>query len=85
MAGLGRKTFTAGEVLTAANVQGYLQDQVVQVYASAAARSSAVGTAVSTGMVSYRTDSGVLEIYNGSAWVLTSEIDSAVLANRVFS
>ena len=68
MAGLGRKVFTAGEVLTAANVQGYLQDQVVQVHASAAARSSALGTAVSTGMVSYRTDGTVIEFYNGSAW-----------------
>jgi len=69
MAGLGRKTFTAGEVLTAANVQGYLMDQAVQVYASAAARSSALSTAVSTGMVSYRTDGTALEYYNGSAWV----------------
>lgn len=68
MAGLGRKVFTAGEVLTAANVQGYLQDQVVQVHASAAARSSALGTAISTGMVSYRADGTVVEFYNGTAW-----------------
>lgn len=90
MAGLGRKVFTAGEVLTAANVQGYLQDQVVQVYASDAARSSALGTAVSTGMVSYRTDGTVIEFYNGSSWVspiasLAWEIDSNILANRIFS
>jgi len=32
MAGLGRKVFAAGEVLTAANVQGYLQDQAVMVF-----------------------------------------------------
>jgi len=69
MAGLGRKTFTAGEVLTAANVQGYLQDQVVQVYASSAARSSAIGTAVSEGMMSYLSDTNSVEYYSGSAWV----------------
>ena len=67
MAGLGRKVFTAGEVLTAANVQGYLQDQVVQVYAGTAARSSAVGTATE-GMISYLTDTNVVQYYDGAAW-----------------
>jgi hypothetical protein len=69
MAGLGRKTWSAGEVATAANVQGYLQDQVVQVYAGTAARSSALGTAVSEGMVSYLSDTNALQYYSGSAWV----------------
>lgn len=69
MAGAGWRTFTAGQVLPASQVQNYLQDQVVQVYASAAARSSALGTAVATGMVSYRSDGTVVEYYNGSAWV----------------
>lgn len=72
MAGLGRKVFNAGEVLSAANVQGYLQDQVVQVYSGTAARSSALGTAVSEGMASYRTDDNALEVYTTagtvSAW-----------------
>lgn len=69
MAGLGRKTWTAGEMVAAVNVQGYLQDQVVQVYAGTAARSSALGTAVSEGMVSYLTDTNALQYYSGSAWV----------------
>ena len=68
MAGAGWRTFTSGAVLTAAQVQTFLQDQVVQVYASAAARSSALGTAVSAGMVSYRADGSIVEFYNGSAW-----------------
>jgi hypothetical protein len=68
MPGLGRKTFNALEVLTAANVNGYLMDQSVMVFASATARSSALGTAVSAGMVSYRTDGTVWEGYNGSSW-----------------
>ena len=66
MAGLGRKVFTAGEVLTAANVQGYLQDQAVMVFASSAARSSAIGTPTA-GMVSYLTDTSTLQVY-GTAW-----------------
>lgn len=68
MAGLGRKTFTAGEVLTAANVQGYLMDQAVMVFAGTAARTSAVATAT-TGMVSVLTGASTLiDYYNGTGW-----------------
>jgi hypothetical protein len=38
MAGLGRRVFSAGEVLTAANVNGYLMDQSVMVFDDDAAR-----------------------------------------------
>jgi len=69
MAGAGWRSFSDGSVLTAAQVQQYLQDQAVQVYASASARSSALGTAVSNGMMSFRTDSQVLEVYQSGAWV----------------
>lgn len=67
MAGLGRKVFTAGEVLTAANVQNYLQDQAVMVFAGTAARSSAIGTATE-GMVSYLADTNAIQKYTGAAW-----------------
>ena len=68
MAGLGRRTFQAGEVLTASNVMAYLQDQAVMNFAGTAARGSAIGTAVSEGMVSYLQDSNVVQTYDGSAW-----------------
>jgi hypothetical protein len=67
MAGLGRKVFTAGEVLTAANVQGYLQDQVVQVYAGTAARGSVIGTATTEGMVTYLSDTNTIQVATGTA------------------
>jgi hypothetical protein len=67
MAGLGRKVFTAGEVLTAANVQDYLQDQVVQVYAGTAARGSAIGTATTEGMVTYLADTNEIQVATGTA------------------
>jgi hypothetical protein len=66
MAGAGYRTFASGEVLTANNVQTYLMDQAVQVYAGTAARSSAVPTP-STGMVAYSTATG-LQVFDGSAW-----------------
>lgn len=69
MAGAGWRTFSSGAVLTAAQVQTFLQDQVVQVYTNSAARSSALGTAVSAGMVAYLTATQQTQYYNGTAWV----------------
>jgi hypothetical protein len=68
MPGLGRRTFAPGEVLTATNVMGYLQDQAIMNFAGTAARGSAIGTAVSEGMVSYLADSNLIESYSGTAW-----------------
>jgi hypothetical protein len=67
MAGLGYKVFSAGEVLTAANVNGYLMEQSVMVFGGTAARGSAIGTAAE-GMVTYQTDSNTITVYDGSAW-----------------
>jgi hypothetical protein len=68
MAGLGRKVFTAGDVLTASDVQNYLQDQTVMVFAGTAARSSAIPTP-SEGMFAITKDDDEVDYYNGSAWV----------------
>lgn len=73
MPGLGRKVFTAGEVLTAANVNGYLMDQTVMVFAGTAARNSAIATA-SAGMVTYLTDVDMFETYTGSAWARGNDV-----------
>ena len=45
MAGAGAKLFVSGDVLTAAQVNTYLMDQAVMVFASAAARDAAFGGA----------------------------------------
>jgi hypothetical protein len=63
----GWKEWNIGEVVEADDFQTYIQDQVVQVYASSAARGSALGTAVSAGMMSYLVDTSSLEVY-GTAW-----------------
>jgi hypothetical protein len=81
MAGLGRKVFTAGEVLTAANVQGYLMDQSVMVFASSAARSSAIPTP-SAGMVSYLSDTSALQVY-GTAWADVSQTITSLAGSAV--
>ena len=67
MAGAGKKTFTAGEVLTASDVNTYLMEQSVMVFGGTAARSSAIPTP-SEGMTTYRTDSQQIESYDGAEW-----------------
>ena len=66
-AGLGFKTFTTGEVLTAADVNGYLM-QGVLVFADAAARTSAI-TSPQEGQYSFLKDTNALEYYDGASWV----------------
>jgi hypothetical protein len=67
-AGLGYIEFTTGDVLTAAQANGYLASQVVMVFASAAARTSAIASP-QEGMISYLKDTNSTEYYSGSAWV----------------
>ena len=66
-AGLGFKTFTTGEVLTAADVNGYLM-QGVLVFASAAARNAAI-TSPQEGQFAFTKDTNGLWYYDGAAWV----------------
>jgi hypothetical protein len=68
MAGQGRKTFVAGEVLTAQDVNDYLMDQSVMNFATTAARSSAIPTPTE-GMLALTKDTDEIDYYNGSAWV----------------
>ena len=67
MAGAGKKTFVAGEVLTASDVNSYLMDQAVMRFATASARSAALPTP-SEGMMAYLDDTNQVEFYNGAAW-----------------
>lgn len=79
MAGLGRKTWSAGEVATAANIQGYLQDQTVMKFANTAAAGSALGTAVSEGMTAYLSDTDEQVMYNGTSWFKQNGTTNAII------
>lgn len=78
MAGAGWRDFVAGEVLTAANVQDYLQDQAVMTFASSGARGSAIASPTE-GMVSFLKDVNRIEAYDGSAWKQIANTTGAVL------
>jgi hypothetical protein len=64
---LGFKTFATGDVLTAADTNGYLM-QGVWTFASATARDAAV-TSPQEGNVCYLKDTDAVMTYSGSAWV----------------
>jgi hypothetical protein len=68
-AGLGFKTFTTGEVLTAADVNGYLM-QGILVFATEAARNSAI-TSPQEGQFAFTKDTNTTWYYTGSAWVVS--------------
>jgi len=63
----GRKVFTSGEILTAADVNSFLMDQSVMVFADSSARSSAIPSP-SEGMVTYVEDANRVEVFDGSAF-----------------
>jgi hypothetical protein len=82
-AGLGFKTFTTGEVLTAADTNGYLM-QGVLVFASSAARASAI-TSPQEGQYSFLKDTDALEFYNGTAWTAAPVGDITAVNTAVTS
>jgi len=63
------KQWDQGEIVEAGDFQEFIQDQVVQSYANASERNTTLGTAVSEGMISYREDANVVEVYDGANWV----------------
>jgi hypothetical protein len=62
-----RKTFVAGEILTASDVNEYLGDQAIMTFADAAARNTALPSPVD-GMTTYLEDSNLFTVWDGSAW-----------------
>ena len=72
-----RKVWTAGDVLAAADVNTYLGDQVISVFADAAARDASI-TSPLHGMACYLQDTNALELYDGSAWAGGGDITSVV-------
>jgi hypothetical protein len=75
-AGLGFKTFNTGDVLSAADTNGYLM-QGIWVFANAAARDAAV-TSPQEGNFAYLKDTNVTTYYTGSTW---TNLDTTGMVN----
>ena len=63
----GFKTFAVSEVLTAADVNNYLMEQAVAVFADSTARDAAI-TSPENGQACFLLDSSTLQFYYSSAW-----------------
>ena len=67
MAGAGFKLFQNGNVLLASEVQNFMMDQQIMVFAGTAARGSAIASP-SEGMFAFLKDTDTLTYHNGSDW-----------------
>lgn len=74
MAGAGYKAFATGDVLSATDVNTYVMQQSIMVFASSTARTTALSAVLAEGMASYLKDTNKFEIYNGTAWVTVATI-----------
>lgn len=70
--GSGFKDWAAGDVLTAADVDGYLMRQTVMTFADASARDTALSGVLDEGMMAYLEDTNVTTFYDGSNWIATN-------------
>lgn len=74
----GDHDWTTGEVVTAANVDDYLQLQTVQQYADATARNTALTSRKRENMVTAQADTNTLTVYSGSAWSTIGPVHGAL-------
>lgn len=80
MAGAGYRNWTAGDIPTAAQFDTFLQEQVVGVYADAAARDTALSVVKAEGMLAYLLSSNTLTVYTGSVWSTVGPVHGALLS-----
>lgn len=65
----GFKDFSDGNFFTAAEVDGYLMQQTVMRFSTAALLSSQLSSYKTAGMVAYAADTGFTYQYNGTVWI----------------
>ena len=64
---MGFKTFVAGEILTASDVNAFVGGQMIAIFDDATARNAAITSPVH-GQFAFRKDDEVLEYFDGSNW-----------------
>jgi len=82
MAGLGWKSWSTGDTVSAADFQGYIADEVISVHASTSARDTQISSPTE-GMFAFTKDTDTLYYRSSSAWVavdLAGDISSIVTA-----
>lgn len=74
----GYKDFTAGAILTAADLEDYNQNQSIMRFASAAARDAALSVVKTEGMRAYLIDVNCETVYSGSLWSTIGPVHGAL-------
>lgn len=74
----GYLDFTAGSVLTAAQLEQYCELQGILRFASAAARDSALSAVLEEGLFAYLVDTNTVTVYTGSAWSTVGPVHGAL-------
>lgn len=78
----GRKEWASDDILSAADIMGYLMDQSVTIWANSSARNSGILAPIE-GQIAYLQDANKYEAYNGSAWVDQASLGGTAVAATV--
>ena len=85
MAGAGYKLFVNGNTLSASDINTYLNQQTIMVFANTGARDTALTGVVAEGMHCYIIGTG-RQYYNGSAWITDVTASStSTLTNKTLT
>jgi hypothetical protein len=76
------KTFVAGAVLGASEVNDFLMKQSVMTFTNTTLRNAAI-TSPSAGMLTFIVGTKTLELYDGSGWTAIGGGDSATFPNQI--
>lgn len=89
MAGAGIKNWSTGDVVTAAQFNTYLGEQVIAVFADSSARDAAYGgtgePTLAEGMACYLKDTNEFQIYSGSAWIPLLDLDTWSVSSGAYT
>lgn len=80
----GRKEWAADDVLSAADLEGYLMDQVVGIWANSSARASGYLAPIE-GNLSYLQDTDLYYRWNGSAWAELTVTNATNATNATYA
>ena len=76
---VGRKEWAADDVLSAADLEGYLMDQAVTIWANATVRNSGILAPIE-GQISFLQDTNLFQAYSGTAWVDQNSLGGTAVA-----
>ena len=75
----GYKDWSAGDILTAADLEDYTVKQSVMRFDDSSARTTALSAVLAEGMVSYLKDTDTVEVYDGSSWAAVGQAGGKIL------